>query len=65
MAEDVRARVAELGGLLKAGIRDRPVVTFASLKRAGSYPAFDAGPLGRPADSAAVAPGEHATLTSG
>jgi restriction system protein len=49
MAEEVRARVAELGGLLKAGIRDRPVVTFASLRRAGTYPAFDAGPLGRPA----------------
>ena len=48
MAEDVRARVAELGGLLKAGIRDRPVVTFASLRRADTYPAFDAGPLGRP-----------------
>ena len=48
MAEDVRARVAELGGLLKAGIRDRPVVTFASLRRTDTYPAFDAGPLGRP-----------------
>jgi restriction system protein len=31
MAEDVGARLAELDGLLKAGIRDRPVVTFASL----------------------------------
>jgi restriction system protein len=49
MAEDVRARVAGLGGLLKAGIRDRPVVTFASLRRTDTYPAFDAGPLGRPA----------------
>ncbi len=48
MAEDVRARVAELGGLLKAGIRDRPVVTFAALRRTGTYPPFDAGPLGRP-----------------
>ena len=29
MAEDVRARIAELDELLKAGIRDRPLVTFA------------------------------------
>jgi restriction system protein len=48
MAEDVRARVAELGGLLKAGVRDHPVVTFATLRRTDTYPAFDAGPLGRP-----------------
>ena len=48
MAEDVRARLAELDGLLKAGIRDRPVVTFASLRRTGTYPAFDAGQLGKP-----------------
>jgi hypothetical protein len=48
MAEDVRARLAELGGLLRAGIRDRPVITFADLRRAGAYPAFDAGPLGKP-----------------
>jgi restriction system protein len=46
MAEDVRARLAELGGLLRDGILDRPVITFADLKRAGTYPAFDAGPLG-------------------
>jgi restriction system protein len=49
MAEAVRARLAELSGLLKAGIRDRPAVTFGSLRRTGAYPAFDAGPLGRPA----------------
>ena len=48
MAEDVRTRLAELDGLLKAGIRDRPVVTFASLKRTDTYPAFDAGQLGGP-----------------
>ena len=47
MAEDVRARLTELDELLKAGIRDRPVVTFASLKRTDTYPAFDAGQLGR------------------
>jgi restriction system protein len=47
MAEDVRARLAELDGLLKAGVRDRPVITFASLKRNDGYPAFDAGHLGR------------------
>jgi restriction system protein len=48
MAEDVRARLAELDGLLKAGIRDRPVVTFASLRRTDIYPPFDAGQLGEP-----------------
>jgi len=48
MAEDVRARLAELDGLLKAGIRDRPVVTFASLRRADTYPPFDASQLGEP-----------------
>ena len=47
MAEDVRARLSELEGLLKAGVRDRPVLTFASLKRNVTYPAFDAGQLGR------------------
>lgn len=67
MAEDVRSRLAGLGGLLKAGVRDRPVVTFASLKRKGAYPPFDAGELGRAIASprlgevrscAAVWPGE-------
>jgi restriction system protein len=48
MAEDVGARLAELDRLLKAGIRDRPVVTFASLRRTDTYPAFDAGQLGEP-----------------
>jgi restriction system protein len=48
MAEDVRARLAELDGLLTAGLRERPVVTFASLRRTDTYPAFDAGPLGEP-----------------
>ncbi len=48
MAEDVRARLAELGGLLRAGLRDRPVVTFGDLRQTAAYPAFDAGPLGRP-----------------
>ena len=48
MAEDVLARLAELDGLLKAGIHDRPVVTFASLRRTDTYPAFDAGQLGEP-----------------
>jgi restriction system protein len=47
MAEDIRARLTELDGLLKAGVRDRPVLTFASLKRNDTYPAFDAGQLGR------------------
>ena len=48
MVEDVRVRLAELDGLLTAGIRDRPVVTFASLRRTDTYPAFDAGRLGEP-----------------
>lgn len=48
MADDVRACLAELEGLLKAGIRDRPVVTFASLRRTDTYPPFDPGQLGEP-----------------
>ena len=48
MAADVRARLAELDELLKAGIRDRPVVTFASLRRTDTYPPFDPGQLGEP-----------------
>ena len=48
MAADVRARLAGLDGLLQAGIRDRPVVTFASLRRTDSYPPFDPGQLGEP-----------------
>ena len=47
MADDVQARLAELDGLLKAGIGDQPVVTFASLRRTDTYPAFDAGPLAK------------------
>ena len=48
MAADVRARLAELDGLLEGGIRDRPVVTFASLRRTDTYPPFDPGQLGEP-----------------
>jgi restriction system protein len=48
MAEDVRARLAELEGLLRAGVRDRSVVTFASLRRTDTYPAFDPGRIGEP-----------------
>jgi restriction system protein len=48
MAEGARARLAELDGLLKAGLRDRPLVTFASLRRTDNYPAFDAGRLAAP-----------------
>jgi restriction system protein len=47
MADDVDARLAELDGLLKAGIGDQPVVTFASLRRTDTYPAFDAGRLAK------------------
>jgi restriction system protein len=48
IAADVRARLAELDELLKAGIRDRPVVTFASLRRTETYLPFDPGQLGEP-----------------
>jgi restriction system protein len=48
MAEDAQARLAELDGLLKAGIRDQPAVTFASLRRTDTYPAFDPGRLAKP-----------------
>ena len=48
IAADVRARLAELDELLTAGIRDRPVVTFASLRRTDIYPPFDPGQLGEP-----------------
>ena len=48
MAEDARARFAELEGLLQAGLCDRPVVTFGSLRRNGAYPVFDAGRLAEP-----------------
>ena len=45
MAEDVCAHLAELGGLLKAGIRDRPAVTFAPLRHTNTYPASQPGNL--------------------
>lgn len=48
MAADVGGRLTELDELLRAGIRDRPVVTFASLRRTGTYPPFDPGQLGEP-----------------
>ena len=48
MTSDLQARVAELDSVLSAGVRQRPLVTFASLKRAPSYPPFDAGGLERP-----------------
>lgn len=48
MAEDVHARLADLEGLLRAGVRDRPAVTFASLRRVGTLPVFDADRLGQP-----------------
>jgi restriction system protein len=48
MAEGARARLADIEGLLTAGFPDRPVVTFASLRRSGAYPAFDAGRLAEP-----------------
>ena len=48
MTRALQDRVVELDGVLAAGIRTRPVITFGSLKRQESYPPFDAGPLGDP-----------------
>jgi hypothetical protein len=48
MTSGVQTRVAELDSVLNAGVRQRPLVTFPSLKRAPSYPPFDAGGLDRP-----------------
>lgn len=47
MAVELQARVTELDSVLTAGIRQSPLVTFASLKRAPSYPPFDPGGLDR------------------
>jgi restriction system protein len=46
-AASLQARMSELDSVLTSGIRQRPLVTFASLKRSVSYPAFDAGGLDR------------------
>ncbi len=51
MSQALRDRVAELDGVLTAGIRTRPLVTFRSLKRSETYPPFDAGLLGEPLPS--------------
>jgi restriction system protein len=48
MSRALQDRVAALDGVLTAGIRTGPLVTFRSLKRQGAYPPFDAGPLGEP-----------------
>ncbi len=48
MTRALQDRVVELDGVLAAGIRTRPVITFGSLKRQETYPPFDAGPLGDP-----------------
>jgi restriction system protein len=48
MASELQARATELDSVLTAGIRQDPLVTFASLKRSPSYPPFDAGGLERP-----------------
>ena len=48
MASELRDRIAELDSVLTAGIRQHPLVTFASLKHAPGYPPFDAGGLDRP-----------------
>src|SRR5690242_15829383 len=46
MSQALQGRVTELDGVLTAGIRTGPLVTFRSLKRQETYPQFDPGPLG-------------------
>ncbi len=48
MSRTLQDRVTELDGVLTAGIRTGPLITFRSLKRQETYPPFDAGPLGEP-----------------
>ena len=48
MASELRDRIAELDSVLTAGVRQHPLVTFASLKHAPGYPPFDARGLDRP-----------------
>jgi restriction system protein len=48
MSRVLQGRVIELDGVLTAGIRIAPLVTFRSFKRQETYPPFDAGPLGEP-----------------
>ena len=48
MAAERRDRITQLDSVLPAGIRQRPLVTFASPKHAPRYPPFDAGGPVRP-----------------
>lgn len=48
MTSKLQSRIAELDSVLSTGLRERPLVTFASLKRAPSYPPFEADGLDRP-----------------
>jgi hypothetical protein len=48
-ASALQERIAGLGLVLTAGVRPRPVVTFASLKWTAAFPAFTAGGLDRSA----------------
>lgn len=45
MSRTLQDQVTELDGVLTAGIRTGPLITFRSLKRQETYPPFDAGPL--------------------
>jgi restriction system protein len=51
MTQALQDRVAELDGVLTAGMRTDPLVTFRSLKRQETYAPFDPGPLGEPLPS--------------
>ena len=48
MTSKLQSRIAELDSVLSTGLRERPLVTFASLKPAPSYPPFEADGLDRP-----------------
>jgi restriction system protein len=48
MSRALQDQVAELSGILAAGIRTAPLVTFRSLKRPETYPPFQPGRLGKP-----------------
>jgi restriction system protein len=48
MTADLDARIAELGSVLTAGIRKRPLVTFKDLKHDLAYPPFDPADYDKP-----------------
>jgi hypothetical protein len=61
MSPTLQDRVTELDGILTAGIRTDPLVTFRSLKRKETYPLFA---LGRSANRSLRRYGSSSLLTS-